>query len=132
MEAYDKYRNVSTRNLIGLARRYCHKYIRQRDEGMGCITCGQRFSNAGHFFSSKNYSLIRYHEDNIHGQCVPCNYEKAGNFDEYMKRLPARIGHQRFEHIKLLAKKCKRADKKWSRSELIEIIEHYKNKLKEL
>ena len=49
------------------------KYIRQRDAGKGCITCGQIVPlQCGHF-QSRKYWATRWDERNCAGQCLRDN-----------------------------------------------------------
>ena len=107
-----------------------NKYIRLRDREKGCISCGTPLQNrkfdAGHFFPT-TYEGIRFNEDNVHGQCVPCNREKHGNIHEYRKRITQRISKDELQwlddnrYIKL----------KLSKIELKELVEKYKKKIKD-
>ncbi len=85
--------------------------------------------DAGHYFSRKGYSGVRFDEDNIHKQCSNyCNNNLSGNFSEYTVQLPKRIGEERFKalvdrrHIEL----------KLTIPELKEKIIYYKSKVLEL
>jgi hypothetical protein len=50
----------------------------------------------------------------------------------YAANLIDRIGQERFEQLKIRAHHYKMIGYKWSRSELLEKIEYYKEKVKEL
>ena len=68
--------------LLNSVKTICHQYIRQRDKGKPCISCGTQWSNtfqAGHFYKSELFSTIRFNEFNINGQCEQCNLRKEGN-----------------------------------------------------
>lgn len=70
-------------------------WIRARDAALPCISCGRHHDgkyDAGHFRSVGAQPALRFHEANVHKQCVPCNQHKAGNVVEYRIRLVARIG----------------------------------------
>lgn len=76
-----------------------NKYIRLRDKGKPCISCGRPLRekyDAGHCFSVGAYPNLRFNEDNVHGQCVACNQHKHGNVTEYTINLPKRIGYARY------------------------------------
>ncbi len=73
-------RQFSRSALIKEADRVFSLYIRDRDAGAPCITCGapwQENFQAGHFMSRKHYHT-RWIEKNCHGQCPKCNLWGAG------------------------------------------------------
>lgn len=77
-------------------------YIRERDKNKPCISCDKPLTNkfdAGHFYSVGAYPNIRFNENNVHGQCVHCNQHKHGNVNEYVLRLPNRIGVEMYEQL---------------------------------
>jgi hypothetical protein len=73
-------------------------FIRERDRDQPCISCGRFHTgsyDAGHYRSVGAQPALRFHEDNCHKQCVPCNQHKSGNVVEYRLGLIARIGAER-------------------------------------
>jgi hypothetical protein len=66
--------------------------------------------------------------DNVHGQCVACNQHKHGNLLNYQIGIEKRIGGE--ELIKLHEEAHK--VRKYTRQELKDIIEKYKQKKKDL
>jgi len=113
------------------AKTMCHKYIRIRDSGKGCICCGKPLGDnfhAGHYLESGNNPAIRYDEDNIHGQRLDCNFFKGGDSGSYQENLITKIGIDRVNRLKnLKGGLVKRT------AEDYRIIEsYYKDKLKEL
>lgn len=73
-------------------------WIRERDAALPCISCGRFHTgayDAGHYRSVGAQPALRFHEDNVHKQCVPCNQHKSGNAVEYRLGLIARIGVDR-------------------------------------
>lgn len=113
------------------AEKACNAYIRARDAGKGCISCGRHDAeqwNAGHFISVGANRTLRFEEDNIHLQCArPCNKDRGGNIVEYRKALVKKIGVERVEWLEGWHPTVKRT------REQIEAIEaYYKLKLKEL
>jgi hypothetical protein len=110
--------------LLKKAQTIFNKWIRERDKEKSCISCGGKVEQAGHYFSQKNYSGLRFDETNVHGQCVRCNMYLSGNLIEYGMGLVDRYGTT--YHIGLLKKGRFKTPKKWSREELIEIIKKYK------
>jgi hypothetical protein len=113
--------------LTKLAQQAFNAFIRARDAGKPCISCGTTLSNepntydAGHYRSVGSAPHMRFVEDNCHGQCKHCNNFLAGNHVEYRKGLVARIGLRSVELIE--------ADtilRKYSHEGLIEIARHYR------
>lgn len=104
------------------AQKVFNKWIRTRDKDKGCISCGGKVEQAGHFYSQGHHSALRFSESNTHGQCVRCNHFLSGNLNNYRINLIKRIGEQNV----LLLDASARKPKKWSRFELEQIIEYYK------
>jgi hypothetical protein len=124
-----KYEKYSIPILIGKAAIKFNRYIRNRDEGHGCICCGGKYYSeiqAGHFYSGGHYPNLRFNEDNVHGQSKSCNYFKSGNLNEYRINLIEKIGIERVEQLDFQAAWYKRHGYKWDRVFLIQIIEKYK------
>jgi hypothetical protein len=104
-------------------------FIRLRDKDKPCISCDRPLTakfDAGHFYPAGTYKNIRYHEDNIQGQCVHCNRDKHGNLLEYRPRLIKRIGLKRVEELDRLRNEASRI----TISELIAMKVIYKDKIK--
>ena len=107
-------------------------YIRLRDKGRPCISCGKALQgkyDAGHYYSVGSYPNLRFNESNVHGQCVTCNQHKHGNLLEYTEGITKRIGKARLEELKAM-----RNDRLSLPLDMIkEKIDHYKkliNKMK--
>lgn len=101
-----------------------HAYIRKRDKFKPCISCGAEWNNnfeAGHFFSANSFVTLKFHLDNIHGQCFYCNNKLEGNHQNYALRLPERIGQNNFDALIELAKIDKQRVKVWNIENLKEI-----------
>jgi hypothetical protein len=120
---------MSLQDWLKLAQMTFNKYIRHRDKGMSCISCGNepKKANAGHFYSQGGHSNVRFHEDNVHLQCEHCNSYLSGNLLNYRIGIEKRIGTARLIVLEVIAHETK----KWTIQELNEIIETYKRKLKE-
>jgi hypothetical protein len=105
-----------------------NKYIRQRDEGLPCISCGNYISNcqAGHYFSVKGYDGLRFDEDNVHAECEYDNCFNESHLIGYGINLKARIGEDKYNALLERAADYKRIGYKFSRTELIEKIAYYK------
>jgi len=102
-------------------------FIRARDAGKPCISCGTTLSNepntydAGHYRSVGSAPHMRFVEDNCHGQCKHCNNYLAGNHVAYRQRLIERIGLQAVESIER-----DNTLRKYSHEGLIELAKHYR------
>jgi hypothetical protein len=83
-----------------------NKYIRMRDHGRPCISCGsspeQKIGgsmDAGHYRSRGSAGHLRFNVFNIHAQCVKCNRFGSGNAVDYRIELIKRIGFDRVERL---------------------------------
>ena len=105
-------------------------YIRARDEGQPCISCGRDTGakrNAGHYRSVGAAPELRFDEHNCHAQCEHCNSYLSGNLVGYRPRLIEKIGLAAVEELE-----GPHEPKKYTVEELIEIKQTYKAKLREL
>ena len=113
------------------ARMACHAYIRMRDAGLPCVSCGTTESvqyAAGHYRPSGVNSKLRYDERNIHKQCNRyCNKGMSGNLTKYRAGLVARIGEAAVAELD-----ANHETKRWTLEELKEVHRYYTEKLKEL
>ncbi|WP_245828629.1 recombination protein NinG [Solemya elarraichensis gill symbiont] len=99
-------------------------YIRFRDAGQGCISCGNKAAvqyHAGHYRTVKAVSALRFDEDNVHMQCSQCNCHDSGNICEYRIRLRRKIGDWRLERIE-----NDRRTLNCTKEEVIEIRDFYR------
>lgn len=109
--------------LLKKAQDVFNKFIRNRDNHRGCISCGAEIQHAGHYFSQGHHSALRYNEMNTNGQCLRCNNFLHGNLINYRKGLVKKYGE---EKVLMLENSCDlRKAKKWSRLELELIIKMY-------
>lgn len=121
-----KKKKISIPDLIAKAVKRFNKYIRVRDEGKPCISCGaDKFDHAGHYYAGNVAPSIRLDEDNVHGQCAGCNLFKHGNLIGYRKGLVDRYGEDFVRVLDIKYDAYKRDGWKWERSYLEEIIEKY-------
>ena len=128
---YTKQHGESMPMLHKKLKQVFHLYIRTRDKGNGCISCKKPLSekyDAGHFWNSNNHGNIRYHEDNVHAQCVRCNRDLHGNLLEYQVHLKQKIGNEKYQSLE----EQRHITKKWTKEELKYLIELYKEKCKKL
>jgi hypothetical protein len=110
-----------------------NKYIRLRDKGQVCISCQKQLKegnvDAGHMWSAGGHSNLRFNEFNVNAQCSrPCNKDKAGDINNYRLGFVERYGIEKLNEIDALAK----IERKFSKEELKELMQVYKNKIKEI
>jgi hypothetical protein len=106
-----------------------HAYVRKRDEGKPCISCGCQWNDkfqAGHYYPGGSFETLKFNLDNINGQCEQCNLFKSGNFENYTLNLPKRIGIDRFDNLVKLAEIDKQFSKVWNLQNLKEIRDNIK------
>lgn len=103
------------------------KWIRHRDDKLPCISCGKLADryDAGHYFKAELYSGLIFHVDNVNKQCVYCNKHLHGNESNYRIGLVKKIGEERVKWLE--ENKDRLRVYKFTKIELIEIKEHYKN-----
>lgn len=112
------------------AQRAVNAWIRERDKDEPCISCGRFHGgkwNAGHYVSRVRSPALRYHPDNIHKQCEPCNTSLSGNLIEYRKNLIEKIGIKCVEWLE-----TEHQSPRWRREDYERIEAEAKAKLKEL
>lgn len=137
-----KYKGKSITQLKKLAEKHFNKFVRLRDSdanGFGiCISSGQVLrvpsvnAHAGHFYSSGKFPSLKFNEHNCNLQGKSDNYFNGGNLLEYRKNLIKKIGFVNVENLDFLASQSKQVNFKWDKFYLIEVIETYKIKCKEL
>lgn len=81
-------------------------FIRARDEGKPCISCGsmpvQRYGGSvdcGHYRSVGAAPHLRFNVFNSAGQCKKCNRDLSGNTVEMRKGMVSRFGLDRLRHL---------------------------------
>jgi len=97
---------LTARDWIKKAQAAVNSYVRLRDEGKACISCGsypeQKAGgtiDAGHYRSRGAAGHLRFNLFNIHSQCVKCNRYNSGNAVDYRIRLIEKIGVDRVEKL---------------------------------
>lgn len=121
--------------LVRLAQKSFNAFIRARDAGKPCISCGKPLAfeavggafDCGHYRSVGSAVHMRFVEDNAHGQCKHCNRHLAGNHVAYRAGLIDRIGERNVELIER-----DQTLRKYTHEGLIEIDRHYKQEVKKL
>lgn len=119
---------MTLQDYLKLTQQIFNKWIRLRDMGEPCISCGKqpKKANAGHYYSQGGHSNVRFDEFNCHLQCEHCNTFLSGNLIEYGINLEKKIGKEEFTILRERAYEVK----KWSKQELLNLIEEYKTKIK--
>jgi len=108
--------------LLKRAQQVFNKWIRERDKFEPCISCGQyKELQVGHYVPVKGGSYLRFHEDNVHGECAGCNGFDDFHLVGYRKNLIKKIGIEKVEWLEANRRKVY----KWSQSELEQIIKKY-------
>lgn len=74
------------------AQKEFNAYIRERDKGKPCISCGKpddgtHQRHASHYRSVGACSALRFNTLNVWASCAQCNATKSGNLIEYRIRL---------------------------------------------
>ncbi len=123
-----KQNKLSTTTLKNKAIRIFNAWIRKRDAGNPCISCGNpKTLQAGHFYSAGKFTHMRFNEDNVHGQCLKCNYYEQQSDTYYRHNLIMKIGIDRVKKLDYLA--SIKTPQKDNRFFYIEIIEKYSPQL---
>jgi 5-methylcytosine-specific restriction endonuclease McrA len=79
-------------------------YVRIRDRGKPCVSCGKPDNgthqrHASHYRSVGACSSLRFNLKNVYASCQQCNTSKSGNLLEYRIRLKARYGESLVEWL---------------------------------
>ena len=125
------------RYWIAQLKKAAHRYVRLRDEGKPCISCGRPLISsgkpggdydAGHYRSVGSAKHLEFDvERNIHGQCKHCNRDLCGNPVGYRFGLVERIGLPAVEALE-----ADQEPRKLTVAQLKELRSHYDAKSKEL
>jgi hypothetical protein len=124
---------VTYPQLLKRAQTAFNGFIRARDAGKPCISCGRALGSepntydAGHYRSVGSAPHMRFVEDNCHGQCKHCNNHLGGNHVEYRKGLIGRIGARAVDLIE-----ADQTTRKYTREGLEEMARHYRAQTRQL
>jgi hypothetical protein len=122
-------RLVKINRLHDIVWGYMSRYVRLRDESLGCITCKAPVSyeegQAGHLWHGANMDFLHA---NINKQCVRCNKFLHGNTGVYVLEVDKKWGSGTAE--RLLAEK--NVMRKYSREELEDIKQNLENRIAQL
>ena len=121
--------------LVALAQKAFNGFIRARDAGKPCISCGTPLPDTavggafdcGHYRSVGSAVHMRFVEDNAHGQCKHCNRHLAGNHVAYRAGLIVRIGARAVELLE-----CDQTLRKYTKEGLQEIARYYREQERKL
>lgn len=105
-------------------------FIRSRDSGLPCVSCGRHHQgqyHAGHYRTVGANPELRFCELNVHKQCAPCNDHLHGNLINYRIELIKRIGQDKVDWLE-----GPHEPKHYSIDDLKEIKAEYKRLLKEI
>lgn len=103
-------------------------FIRRRDtnaNGFGvCVSCGRTVSfadgNAGHWIP-RQHLATRYHEKNVHLQCVGCNLYRHGNLLMYTLWMQGTYGCDVVSELLRL----RRTSVKLTRADYMDLIDRF-------
>ncbi len=119
--------------LVKLVEKAFNRFIRARDFGRPCISCGRPHDptpnawDAGHYRSVGSAKHMQFVEDNVHGQCKHCNHRLGGNHVAYRANLIQRIGLAAVERIE-----ADNTVRKYTHKGLIEMARHYNAEARKL
>ena len=122
--------------LLAEAQKEFNRFIRLRDKGLPCISCGNYPKSdhltggnmdCGHYRSIGSAPELRFTEDNAHAQCKRCNNFRSGNAVDYRIGLVARIGALRVGIVETA-----HGLPNWTRDEIRFIRDTYRRKAREL
>lgn len=125
-----KARLKSRQEWLAEAQQSCNQYIRARDEGLPCVSCGRQHNgqhHASHYRSVGACSSLRFHPLNIWRSCAPCNNNLSGNIVEYRINLCQKLGADIVEWLESQPKAYS-----WTIEDAKEIRDWYKQLKKDL
>ncbi len=111
------------------------EWVRRKDassyQQAMCVSCGMvshwKLQQAGHFIP-RHYLAGRWNSANTFVQCPKCNIFLRGNYPAFANYLNKTFGPTYIEELL----KLKRVTKKYTRSDLQEMIEDYQQRLEAL
>jgi hypothetical protein len=115
------------------AKKEFQKWIRLRDKDLPCQACLTPFSNewhGSHLFKAEIYSGVIFDERNVWKCCKKCNVFLGGNELQFRANLERRFGKEWVDKLQADANETR--NKRFTKTELLEIKNFYKIKLKNL
>jgi len=125
-----KERIKSRADYLKDAQQAFNAWVRERDAGLPCISCGRHHDgqyHAGHYRTVGGNPALRFEPLNCWKQCAPCNNHKSGDIVNYRLELVRRIGADRVEWLE-----GKHDAKRYTIDELKTLIADYRARLREL
>lgn len=125
-------KELNTASLRKKMVRVFNEFIRLRDKNLACISCGvSRVDHAGHYWPTSicPQPSMRFHEQNVNGQCVKCNTFLEGNRIHYKIGLIKKYGKQIVDDLDIVRSLRQSS---WSGWEYKTMIKVYQDKIKEL
>jgi hypothetical protein len=105
-------------------------WIRERDVGLPCVSCGRHHNgqwHAGHYRTVGGNPELRFEPLNVWRQCAPCNNHKSGDIVNYRIELVKRIGAEAVEWLE-----GPHEPKKYTVEQLKAMTAEYRAKTREL
>ena len=110
-----------------------NEYIRTRDKGLPCISCGAPyFSDCGHLFKKSIRPAMRFSVMAAHGQCRECNSKDDGNYEKFCQGIAARHGIEYLTTVIQVANASRHAVYKLSKNDLLDMIKYFHEETKKL
>jgi len=126
-------KDKTTSQLIQEAQPIFNTWIKLRDKGLPCISCGAPHpTDAGHLFKVSTHPEMRFNPMGCHSQCRACNSLDDGNFEAYCDGIVARYGREYLQKVIQESIRLRQSNFKWSKSDLKEMIIYYKKEIKRL
>lgn len=128
--------NRTKPELTKIAQKEFNRYIRVRDDGLPCISCGELNPggherggkwDCGHYQSVGSTPELRFEPLNAHRQCKRCNSHLGGNIVNYRKGLIDRIGLDKLDWLE-----GSHAIPKRTHQDLREIADYFKREANKL
>jgi len=122
---------LTLQDYLKMTQQVFNKFIRQRDEGKPCFSCGKKINgvvHASHYYNANNHYNVRFDENNVFSCCYKCNVQLSGNLIEYGINLEKYIGKDEF----MILREKAYLTRKFTKIELKSLLLEYKAKLKDV
>ena len=131
-------KNKPISKLKAEAQSIFNKYVRARDSGLPCISCGRVMNGAGFYAKASDIDASHYRSrgaapqlsfnlHNVHSACTVCNRQLSGNIVAYRSGLIKKIGEE-----KVLALESNNVTKKFDREYLERIKRIFRKKVRKI